>query len=59
MIWSQFSIKIFGVHFGNSVPDNSNWVKISHSLTKKKSVFGTECNSPWDEKQKEKKKKKK
>ena len=35
MAWSQFSIKIFGVHFGNPVLDNSNWDKISHSLTKK------------------------
>ena len=35
MVWSQFSIKIFGVNFGNSVLDNSNWNKISHSLTKK------------------------
>ena len=35
MVWSQFSIKIFGVHFGNSVLDNSNWDKISHSLTKR------------------------
>ena len=35
MIWSEFSIKILGVHFGNSVPDNSNWDKISHILTKK------------------------
>ena len=35
MVWSQFSIKIFGVNFGNSVLDNSNWSKISHSLTKK------------------------
>ena len=42
MIWSKFSIKIFGVHFGNSVSDNSNWGKISHILTKKKSatLFG-------------------
>ena len=42
MIWSKFSIKIFGVHFGNSVSDNSNWDKISHILTKKKSatLFG-------------------
>ena len=38
MVWSQFSIAVqFGVHFGNSVLDNSNWDKISHSLTKKKS----------------------
>ena len=35
MVWSQFSINIFGVHFGNPVLDNSNWDKISHSLTKK------------------------
>ena len=35
MVWSKFPIKIFGVHFGNSVLDNSNWDKISHSLTKK------------------------
>ena len=34
MTWSQFSIKILGVYFGNSVIDNSNWDKISHSLTK-------------------------
>ena len=34
MVRSQFSIKIFGVHFSNSVLDNSNWAK-SHSLTKK------------------------
>ena len=35
MTWLQFSIKILGVHFGNSVIDNSNWNKISHTLTKK------------------------
>ena len=40
MVWSQFSIKIFGVHFGNSVVDNSNWDKISHSLTKKLHMWG-------------------
>ena len=35
MVWSQFSIVVqFGVDFGNSVLDNSNWDKISHSLTK-------------------------
>ena len=32
-------------YFGNFVLDNLNWDKISHSLTKKKSIFGTECNS--------------
>ena len=35
MLWSQFSIKIFGVNFGNYVLDNFSWDKISHSLTKK------------------------
>ena len=51
MTWSQFFIKIVGESFGNSVLDNSNWDKISHSLTKKKkSIFQTECNSFWDEK---------
>ena len=34
MGWSQFPIKIFGVHFGNSVLDKYNWDKISQSLTK-------------------------
>ena len=35
MLWSQSSIVVqFGVHFGNSVIDNSNWDK-SHSLAKK------------------------
>ena len=35
MVWSQFPLKIFGAHFGNSVLDNSNWDKLNHSLTKK------------------------
>ena len=35
MVWSQFSIKIFRVHFRNSVLDYSNWDKRSHSFTKK------------------------
>ena len=39
MVWSKFPIKIFGVHFGNSVLDNSNWDKISHSLTKKSHTY--------------------
>ena len=34
IVWSQFSIKILGVHFGSYVLDNSNWHKISHSLVK-------------------------
>ena len=49
MIWSKFSIKILGVHFENSVPDNSNWDEISHILTQK-TVSRTEYNSLWDEK---------
>ena len=41
MVWSQFSVVIqFGVHFVNSVLDNSNWDKISHSLTKKLHMWG-------------------
>ena len=32
MAWSQFSIKILGVHFGNSVVDNSSWNKINDRL---------------------------
>ena len=51
MVWSQFSIKILGVHSGSSVVDNSSWDKISHSFAKK-SVFGTECNSLLDKKKK-------
>ena len=34
MVWSQFSINILGLHFGNSLLDNYNWEKIRHSLTK-------------------------
>ena len=52
MVWSQLSVKIFGVHFGNCVLNNSNWDKITHSLTKK-SIFQTECYSLWDEKKKQ------
>ena len=35
MAWSQLFIKILGVHFGNSVFDNSDRNKVSISLTKK------------------------
>ena len=41
MEWSQFSIKILGVNFGNSIFDNSNWDKISEDVIKK-SISGTE-----------------
>ena len=34
MVWSQFSINILRLHFGNSLLDNYNWEKIRHSLTK-------------------------
>ena len=39
MVWSQFLIKILGVHFGKYVLQNSNWDEISHSLTKKKNQY--------------------
>ena len=45
MVWSQFSIKILGVHFGNSVLHNSNLDQISHRLTKKKKK-NYKLNSP-------------
>ena len=35
MVWSQFSIKTFGVYFLNSVLDNNNWDRINEKLTKK------------------------
>ena len=44
---SQFSIKILGVNFGNSILDNFNWDKISDGMTKT-SVSGTEWNSLWE-----------
>ena len=50
MVWSQFSIRILEVHFGNSVLDSSYWDKTNDSLTKKL-MFGTECNSLREEKQ--------
>ena len=46
MVWSQFSIKIFGVNFGNYVLDNSNWDKVSHSLKKQISHVGGRCGTP-------------
>ena len=35
MAWSQFSIKMVGVHFDNSAIDKRNWGKIYYNLTKK------------------------
>ena len=52
MVWSQFFIVVqFGVHFGNSVRDNSNWDKITHSLTKKNPggvIILHQCNKNHD-----------
>ena len=52
MVWSQFFIVVqFGVHFGNSVRDNSNWDKITHSLTKKNPggvIILHKCNKNHD-----------
>ena len=36
IVWSQFSIKILGVHFVNSVLDNNNWDIINGKKKKKK-----------------------
>ena len=36
MEWSQYSIKILGDNFRNSILDNPNWDKISEELIKKK-----------------------
>ena len=38
---SKFSIKTFGVNFGNAILDNSNWDEISEDITKK-SISGTQ-----------------
>ena len=38
----QFSIKILGVNFGNSILDNSNWDNISEVIIKKNAISGTE-----------------
>ena len=51
MIWPQFSIKILVEYFGNYVLDNSNWDKVSHSLTETL-TFRTECNTFRDERKK-------
>ena len=41
--------KMLGVYFGNFLLDNFNWDEISHSVTKRKSIIGTEYNSFWDQ----------
>ena len=33
--WSNFSIKILGITFDNTVSDNSNWDKISANIAKR------------------------
>ena len=47
MVCLQFSIIILGVHFGNSVFDNSNY----EFTIWKTSLSGAECNSLLDEKE--------
>ena len=47
MVWSQFSIKILGVHFVNFVLDNNNWDLINDKSTKK-IIFKTDCDSLWE-----------
>ena len=39
------SIKLFGVNFGNPIPDNSKWDKINDGIAKKKYISGTEWDS--------------
>ena len=39
MAWSNFSIKILRIHFDNSIPDNSNWNKISANIAKRIHVW--------------------
>ena len=49
MVWSQFSIKILGIHYGSSVLDKSNWHKISHSLAEKKiNISKSTTHLGWD-----------
>ena len=55
MARSQFSIKILGVHFANSVLDNSNWDKINHSLPKKNHYLKQTATLSWMKKKKKKK----
>ena len=37
--------KMLGVYFVNFLLDNFNWDEISHSVTKRKYIIGTEYNS--------------
>ena len=39
MEWSQYSIKILGDNFRNSILDNPNWDKISEEIIKKKTYL--------------------
>ena len=38
MVWSNFSNKILGIHFGNTTLDNSIWDKISENIKKNPSL---------------------
>lgn len=35
MIWSQFLIKILGIHVGNSILNNNDWDKINDYIQKR------------------------
>ena len=50
MVWSKFSIKIVGMHFGNFVYDNRNWNEICDNLTKKIHIWNRMRFSLWQEK---------
>ena len=45
MIWSQFLIKILGIHVGNSILNNSDWDKINDYI-QKRIIVGKEAE--WD-----------
>ena len=49
LAWSQFFIKMVGVHLHNSTHDNRNLDKLYDNLIKK-FIFGTKCSSLWEEK---------
>ena len=56
MVWSQVSIKIPRANFGNTVLDNSNLDKISHSLAKTDLYLGQSVTFFFIKKKKKKKK---
>ena len=48
--WSQFFIKILGVNFGNSIPDNSNWGKVIEGIIKRTHIWNRVRISLWGKK---------